>query len=330
MLQLKNNSPFAADIALLPNEKGVDTLYIIVKATFNIGRKWTLADEQPPPVEADEYREEPGESSLTHASDYHLGKPASDIVVLGDACAPEGKPVKQLDVDLKVGSIGKSVRVYGDRQWRDGRVTGPEPFERMPLIYERAFGGTRLVDDQVAEADTRNPVGTGFAGGRDAGEMDGVALPNLEHPEYPIGSVGDTPPPAGFGAIAPNWRPRMDYAGTYDEAWQKQRAPYLPDDFDSRFFNTAHPDLVYPGYLQGGEPVRIDRMHPGGPLSFRLPAVKLSTRIDIAGRVETPAFNLETLLLEPGDLRVGLTWRAALVCDKQALKVRRVTVNLSR
>jgi hypothetical protein len=46
--------------------------------------------------------------------------------------------------------------------------------------------------------------------------------------------------------------------------------------------------------------------------------------------VETPAFNLETLLLEPGDLRVGLTWRAALVCDKQALKVRRVTVNLSR
>ncbi len=38
--------PFAADTALLPNEKGIDTLYILVKATFNIGEQWTLADEQ--------------------------------------------------------------------------------------------------------------------------------------------------------------------------------------------------------------------------------------------------------------------------------------------
>ena len=55
MPQLNNISPFAARTALLYNEDGVDTLYVMVKATFNIGKALTLADEQIKPMVTDVY-----------------------------------------------------------------------------------------------------------------------------------------------------------------------------------------------------------------------------------------------------------------------------------
>lgn len=70
MLQLNNSTPFAASMALFPNEAAIDTLYLIVKATFNIGSQWTLVDEQLPPQEKDIYWSEPEDSSLRYASDF--------------------------------------------------------------------------------------------------------------------------------------------------------------------------------------------------------------------------------------------------------------------
>ncbi|VAW59392.1 hypothetical protein MNBD_GAMMA11-1108, partial [hydrothermal vent metagenome] len=83
MLQLKNNTPFAADMALFPDEHGIDTLYLIVKASFKIGQQWTLADKQLPPVAIDEYWGEPEKSSLKSVSDFHIGKPTTDILMQG-------------------------------------------------------------------------------------------------------------------------------------------------------------------------------------------------------------------------------------------------------
>jgi hypothetical protein len=138
------------------------------------------------------------------------------------------------------------------------------------------------------------------------------------------------PMPACFGASAPFWQPRAGYAGTYDEQWKTGRAPYLPEDFDKRFCNAAHPDLMYPGYMQGGEPVQISHMHPKGILKFDVPRVGLSTRITLAGSDATPDFNLETLVLEPNQLRMSLVWRAALPCDKRALKISDVRIALRK
>jgi hypothetical protein len=330
MLQLKNNSPFAASIALCPNEQGVETLYILVKATFKIGPQWTLADEQLPPLETDVYWAAPGKSSLKYAADFHLGKPATDIVMLGHACVPEGREATELDVSLSVGAVSKTVRVYGEREWRDGRISPPKPFKSMPLVYEKAFGGIDVIDGKVDSAEVRNPVGCGFSGQRTVAQMNGVMLPNLEDPAKLISDHSDRPAPACFGFLAPNWQPRAGYAGTYDDAWQTQRAPYLPNDFDRRFFSSAHPDLIYPGYLQGGEPVRITHMHPNSDLQFQVPGVRLSTRVNLHRRVESPPFQLETLLLEPNQMQLGMAWKAAVPCDKQALEISEVEISLSR
>lgn len=252
MLQLQNNTPFDANMALFPNEDAVDTLYILVKATFNIGKNWTLADEQLPLLVGDEYWTEPVKSSIKYPSDYHTGKPCSDIMMLGHACAPDGKEVTSLDVSLTVGEVYKTIRVFGDRHWQNGHITASKPFRTMPLVYEKAYGGVHIADGQIVAADERNPVGRGFAGLRSVEQMNGVPLPNLEDPANLISDISQQPLPACFAASAPHWMPRSQYAGTYDEQWQTTRAPYLPQDFDRRFFNMAHPDLVYPGYLQGG------------------------------------------------------------------------------
>ena len=91
----------------------------------------------------------------------------------------------------------------------------------------------------------------------------------------------------------------------------------------------AHPDLTYPGFLRGGEPVAITHMHPRGKLEFDLPRVNLIARVEIAGRVEEPEFNLETLILEPNQFTMSLTWRAALPCDKQLLGIGEIRIGSS-
>jgi len=330
MWQLTNRSPFAASMAVFPNEDAVDTLYVVVKATFNIGKAFTLADEQLKPAVEDVYWIEPGTSSLKYASDIHLGKPATDIILIGHACALEQKEVRELDVSLSVGQVSKRLRVFGERQWKDGKITAPTPFKTMALVYEKAYGGMHIVNGQIDSAELRNPVGRGFAGTRKPEEMNGAPLPNLEDPNQLIREPTDNPTPACFGFCAPHWQPRATFAGTYDEIWKKTRAPYLPTDFNKRFLNMAHTDLVYPGFLVGGEPVQMTSMHPSGTVQFDVPRVTLTTRITLADKEEEqPPFHLETLLLEPNQMKVSLIWRAALTCDKQALNIRHIDIGLA-
>lgn len=330
MLQLHNKTRFVADMVMFPDEKAIDTLFVMVKASFQIGKGLTLAEEQMPLMESDIYWTEPGKSSLKYASDMHTSKPATDIVMLGHACVPENKEATQLDVNLKVGQVTKTVRVFGDRHWQDGKITKPAPFRTMPMVYEKAYGGYHLVDGDIVDIDVRNPVGCGFAGFRKTREMDGLPLPNLEDPKQLIHEPGDRPLPACFAPCAPNWQPRLSFAGTYDDRWQKTRAPYLPVDYDSRFLNSAPADLIFPGTLQGGEPVTISHMHPQGTVEFEIPPIKLMVRIKIADREETPEPHLETLVLEPNQLRFSMTWRAKIACDKQLLKVSDVTITTLR
>lgn len=330
MLQLKNHTPFTSAMAIFPDEQGIDTLYVTVKGSFAIGAEWTLLDEQIPPQQEDSYWGEPGESSLKYASDLHTGKVATDIIMLGEACAPRETKVTQMDVALTVGECSKHVRVFGDRIWHNGAISAPQSFVNMPLTYERAFGGSHTIEGEISSAELRNLVGCGYPGSRSEKEMEGIALPNIEDPNSLIKHYSDQPAPTGFGFIAPNWQPRTNYMGSYDELWQQQRAPYLPEDFDKRFFSMASAGLIYPGFLQGGESVAISGMHPDGDMAFQLPQVKFAAKVEIGNRVEQPEFNMETVLLEPNQLRLSMVWKAAVPCDKNMLNIRDIRITLQR
>jgi hypothetical protein len=330
MLQLNNSSPFAPAITVIPNKDGIDTLYVVVRGTFTLFPEVAIAPAQVPPVLADEYWGEPGESSLKYTSELHVGKPGTDVVLVGSAWARGGRAHEEM-VTLTAAERRKSVHVFGDRTWSSGgRPSSPAPFESMPLVYERAFGGALRDpnDPSRVTAEERNPVGLGLRGPRGDGEMVGQRLPNLEDPAQLLASTGDTPPPACFAFVAPSWMPRRMYGGTYDQAWQKKRAPYLPADFQLRFFNAACPEMIFDRFLEGGEPITLVGASRQGPMRFALPRCWLRVDVKIAGRSETPPLNLETVLIEPDQNRLSISWRGALVCDKQALKVQEIAVAL--
>jgi hypothetical protein len=336
MLQLRNGTPFQASAALFPDPKGADTLYVMVKATFTIGPQVMIAADQVPVRAADEYCGEPGRSSLAYASEIHPCKPATDVVLVGTAQAKDRRPVDRLDVSLAVGKRRTTIRVWGDRVWTGGVIpplmTAPEPFRAMPMVYERAYGGVHAVDPEGRQvlSEDRNPVGCGFIGRRGRREIKGLPLPNLEDPRCLLGEPGQRATPSGFGYVAPSWEPRRSRAGTYDADWQASRAPHLPDDFDARFFNAAHPELVYDGYLEGGEPVEILNASVRGPLKFDLPRCDLAVCVRHSGNEIAARLRLETVLIEPDADRLCLLWRASRPCGKAPLKTEWIRLDLLR
>lgn len=328
MLQLQNNTPFAPAMAVFPNRDGIDTLYVVVKGTFTLSPRLALAEAPAPAVLIDEYYGEPGVSSIKYASELHIGKAGTDVVLIGHAYPP-GHDTTESAVLVRVAERKKVVRVFGDRFWRLGGATGPEPFEQMPLVFERAYGGQHQVSpDEPMLAEEHNPVGVGFRGRRSVSEMEGQPLPNLEDPRHSSGALGSPALPACFGFVAPSWLPRRAFAGTYDKAWQTKRAPYLPRDFDPRFFNAAAPELTFERFLEGGEPIEVLGASREGPLRFEVPRCQPHVTIRVMGRRETPPLRLETVLIEPDLDRVSVTWRAELACDKHVLKVEAAVIDV--
>jgi hypothetical protein len=336
MLQLTNPTPFPAKLMLLPDRDGVSTVYAVVKGTFSIGdvtggghQRLTVADEQAAIALADEYRGEPPVSSIRVPSDVCLGKPGTDVLLDGSAWAPGGRPTWRMDVTLAAGPVAKTVRVSADRLWESGPAGATmrwlEPFVRMPLVWERAFGGFDETDHGPV-ADRRNPAGTGFRAPGGAKPLGGLALPNVEDPGALIAAPSDRPAPAGFAPVAPHWEPRVRYGGTYDQRWQRTRAPYLPTDFDPRFFQLAPAGLVAPRYLQPGEWVQVRGATPSRPLQFQLPPLRVEVTYVVEATAYPMSANLDTVIVQPDENRVLLTWRAALRCDKKATRVSELRV----
>jgi hypothetical protein len=306
---------------LLADEEGRPLLVAVIKATYEIQQagRLSLAEEQIPVNFAGEYWGDPENSSYKYEPEVAFIKPATDIVLIGHAHAPK-TGVTELDVALSVGPVKKAVRVIGDRYWIKNlgvtSMTKPQPFERMPLVFERAFGGwdRSHPNPDKHSFEPRNPVGTGFRKKRGNFE-EGIRLPNLEYPKRRIWGYSDKPPPAGFGFTSPHWQPRADFAGTYDEAWMKSRMPLLPKDFDTRFFNAAPQDQIAPGFLRGDEPAVVVNASPNGKISFNLPGVPPpQCRVELRGREdELLQTQLDTVIINTDDNLLFLLWRTNLV-----------------
>jgi len=323
MFELVNKSPFAAILLPLLEADGGEAVMVVVKGTYRIdtGERPRLAEPQPAPRLTDEYFAEPGASSLRYAGDVVPDKRGTDVALVGSVYAPRGL-AKTVDVSLSAGPLRKTVRVFGDRFWRGfggtPSISDPAPFSTMPLIYENAFGGVDNAASDPRHAESWNPVGKGI--GLDPVRRE-IALPNLEAPEAPIRSARDRPRPAGFGFVAPSWGPRLAFAGTYDDAWKSRRFPLLPEDFDPRFYNAGHPELVSKQFFRGGEAIRVLNASRGGSLAFYLPAVTVRVDFYINGTVKQEVCNLNTVLIEPDEARLQLTWRASVRCHRKIMYV---------
>jgi uncharacterized protein YjbI with pentapeptide repeats len=286
------------------------TCTVIVKGTFTVGDDGALklADAQDPPSGDVAYDDGTDErpASIRYPSDFAIFKPGADVTLVGHAYPTDPKSGFAA-VELRVGSLRRTVAVYGDRKWGDEKH--PAPFDKMPLRWERALGGT------LSDA---NPVGRGY--------KTGVMLPNLERPGALVASKGDTPPPACFAPIAPMWRARRAKLGSYDATWLKTRWPYFPLDFDWTYFNAAPPEQQLP-YLQGDERFSVSGIGPGGStLAGRLPDVHprvfAQRTAEAGGDFFEVLLHLDTFWIDTDERKVVLVWRGLFsVSDEDAPEI---------
>ncbi|HEX5748213.1 MAG TPA: DUF2169 domain-containing protein [Archangium sp.] len=318
---LDNLTSFAAADFLSLTKQGEECLVIVVAGSFVMpppgrspGAPLALCDEQLAPPRTDTYWGEPEKSSLRYEAPSAYTRPATDVLLHGRAWAPRGRKVTRAQVTARVGALEKRALVSGTRVWYRSLVglsaSDPLPFESVPLQYEYSFGGTC-----ASRYEAHNPVGRGLY--ESAQEALDKPLPSLEEPQAPIRGWTDRPPPCGFGPVARHWQPRLGWAGTYDAAWVEKRAPLWPLDFDERFFQTASRGLQASPHLRGGEPVVLEGVSPEGPIAFALPVFRLLARCTFARRREKRRMTLDTVLLEPEERRLVLTWRATFPTHRE-------------
>lgn len=326
-MELINETKYAVDAIPFKGPDGNAFVTLIVKGTFTVSPEGQVqpAPEQLPIAYGDTPNEEQEGGSLRFEADTAPFKPHTDVVLVGHAYAPQGRQVQGIDVSLRVGPLQRVLRIYGDRKWQAASFMAPqvgEPafFDKMPLTYERAYGG---IDREAGTFCRENLVGRGHFGKVSKRNVNQKPLPNIEDPGCIIKSPKDHPRPVGFGFYGRAWHPRASYLGTYDDQWRKTRSPDPPADFKYEFYNAAHPDLQLEGYLAGGEAVELINLTPA-PASCRFHLPSLDLFCQVRKRYETLAAYLETQGGEKADLaeiksRRGGEERVALNADTLCL-----------
>ena len=316
---------------MLPD--GRELLVVVIKGTFDLpknGENARLSAVQLPLVEADTFTGEPGFSAPLYESDYAPVKPNCDVILNGSAYAPRGKPTREVGVGIKVGRIAKAFNVVGDRTWEAG-VTGigisfAKPFLKKEISYDVAFGGSDRFSEDEAEhaAFMPNPTGTGYRKGLTSGPIDGTPVPNTEERKKPVKSPLGHYEPMSFGPVARGWQPRAKHAGTYDDDWLENIFPFLPADFDNRYFQCA-PEDQQTDYLQGEEDVTLINLTPDGNRTFQVPRIDVPVVFFYQNGEQIHATPVvDSLYIEPDNDRFVLLWRTHIPLRQNMFEIAQV------
>ncbi|MDQ1829720.1 DUF2169 family type VI secretion system accessory protein [Massilia scottii] len=339
-MNLINHTSMAAGYTTIHNQAGSECLVVVVKATYRLpygGEAVELMQEQLAVTLADTATGEPGLSAPEYECDYCLEKPRVDILLLGSAYAPKGIPAREVPVGLRVGTMTKAFKVYGKRYWKAhllGAVVGmtkPEPFTKQTISYDIAYGGTETGPKRERKrlAYARNPVGCGY--NPHTSFADGLPVAQTESPTDPVTSPAGSYAPMAFGPLGRNWAQRARYAGTYDAHWQDNVFPFLPEDFDARFFQSAPEDQQLPEIVGGELVILANLTHPAltpsGRLQFHLPDLNMNiTLTPKEGVAEQIAARADTLLIEPDNQRFTIVWRITKDLHNDILRYKAIEI----
>lgn len=334
-MELINATRMLAGYTMGIEPSGRELLVVVVKGTFVLpksGEVVRLHEEQLPLVMADTFTGEPGFSAPMHEVDFAPRKHACDVLLVGSAYAPAGRPVERMRVGLQVGSIDKSCDVLGDRVWSAGatgiRATHPRPFVQMPISYNVAFGGVDQDDEDPKEhgAYMRNPVGRGYRKHLKNEWVDGKPLPNTEEPGQAVTWPTNEYRPMAFGPVGRGWEPRLCLAGTYDQQWLDDVFPFLPKDFDERYFQAAPDDQQVP-LPKTPMQVTLINFTPDGMRQFALPHFEAPVHMFPKRREREDHFGtLDTIVFEPDQERFTMTWRVTRPVKKNLFEIEQVLV----
>ncbi|MFS8070734.1 MAG: DUF2169 domain-containing protein [Byssovorax sp.] len=304
---LVNNTPLPSAIIANAEDDRMVSLFVAA-ATFGIaGGRLLLEEEQlplllvvPPPDVSDAYHTKAGVS----------------VCATGHAYAPSGKAQRSA-VRLTVGEVERNILVFGTRVWRAGvgdvTPTSPLPFDRVPMTWELAYGGSvwrkgsliKLASGEEAivpghdEACALNFDGIGFYPER----VDAVdqPLPQLEDPAALITSYRDRPDPVCLA-------PYPLHGG--------MRARSLLDgdrlDFERRglALSRAAPRTTF-DELPPGTRVVLEGMRPSGAaLAFTIPPAPVTTEVRVGDVKQRLSLHVDAVDIDAETSRVRIVYRA--------------------
>ena len=304
-MQVDSDCPLRPGWVIWQMANGALVLTVVAKATYQLQPvECPLAPTQDEPAEVDQHWDDDAWKSVRVPDDLVPFKARADVLVVGRAFAPGGKPVRSLTVRVVVGEVDKSVEVFCDRAFAlDGTLREGPRFTSMPIAWEHAAGGP----------ETMNPVGARLDGQRDALGM--LRVPNLQPPGLHITGADDFVPPAGLGPIAPFWPSRLARLPGRLQAWDHRRwnlAP-LPADLSPGFFDAALDDPQV-DTLRPDERIVLENLHPAHPrlvtsLSRVTPRASVERR---GGAIAAFGMYADTLLIDTERGICTLTWRAQI------------------
>ncbi len=318
-MRILNQTGYVSQFTMGMDQKGYEYLSLVVKGTFDFpaGSSETpqKSADQRELVMADHATGEPGFSATLWETDFAFRKSRCDVVAQGAAYAPNGKPAERVRVGLRVGDWIKQFDVVGAREWRVMgpaiATTRPHPFTRMEFSYDTAFGGVDRLDpenDRPA-AYLSNPVGIGFATIGNQSRLSGQPVPNTEEVGVSIQSPYDQYRPMALGPIGRGWPDRIRFGGTYDKNWQDNVFPFLPSDFDDRYYQIAPEDQQI-DFPKKGTGVVVVGMTPVGRETFRLPETALPIKVFRGQEIAFDSNVLpDTLIFDPEARVFILAWR---------------------
>ncbi|WPO00215.1 DUF2169 domain-containing protein [Pseudomonas sp. MUP55] len=239
------------------------------------------------------------------------------------------------------------------------QLTEPQPATSVPLRWEYAFGGSSMVlnPEHAVDANTppyllnevcySNPLGRGWIEKREedlgyqldqplrelpAPQIEPIDKPvwrleRAKHPEGELNANGMAQiaanyknQPAGFGILGRAWAPRLPLAGSYDEAWQRERWPGLPTDSDFGYWNGAPADqqIEFPPPAFRLELLNLTdpALTPDGTLCVELPGHRAFVLMRLRNGAMLPLPMLtDTLRIDTEAMTLALTHRISLPND---------------
>lgn len=189
--------------------------------------------------------------------DLVLPKVHPEFLVSGHAYTAHQSDKTQCVVRAQVGDLEKSLVVFGDRYWLNGKMTQAQPFDSMPITWSHAYGGADFPE---------NPEGKGRAKILTNGVW-ATPLPNIEPLQERLHHPGQTAAPAGFSPVMINRPRRYRHIGTFSETWMRNEITSFFPDVDRRLFNAAEPDQRWSSRdaLPLGAPFAVWNMHAQDP-----------------------------------------------------------------
>lgn len=340
-MELINATRMVAGYTMGLEPSGRELLVVVVKGTFRLplagepAGHFELAEEQQPLVMADTFSGAPGLTAPVYEIDFAPRKSFCDLLLLGSAHAPQGRPATRVEVGVRVGGWHKTFAAVGPRhwEWSLARVDASPPgvFVQQPISYDLAFGGvdTRHEDPARHAAFMANPVGRGFHRHLRPDWIEGAPLPGTEEIGHAVRTPDGAYRPMALGPVGRGWSNRACFAGTYDDAWLADHFPFLPPDFDERYYQAAPADQQLPlqSFRQGPVEVLLSNLTPEGQTRFTIPHLMAPVHVfpKRGGREDYTA-GLDTVVIEPDAGRFTLTWRVARPLKKSMHEIAQVLV----